>query len=284
MTSVNPPPQLRIPDKFNSDPEIRSYFEQQNQIIFQLYQRTGGNTDSVEDSLDHTNLSNIGTNTHAQLDTHLADTSIHTEDNLLAHLAGVETFTGAKTFAVLTTFGANVVSDTDSTDDLGTTGVRWANAFIDLVTTDGVAFPATQVPSADVNTLDDYEEGSWTPGLTFGGASVGMTFSLQVGTYTKVGDSVHAKCFIQLTATGSSTGAARVTGLPFTSNTTANTFSAVTLRLTVISFADFPQGFISTSSTLVELGEITNAGSRSVLNDTNFANTSDLMVNVYYTV
>jgi len=31
------------------------------------------------------------------------------------------------------TFGANVVSDTDSTDDLGTTGVRWANLYVDNV-------------------------------------------------------------------------------------------------------------------------------------------------------
>jgi hypothetical protein len=44
---VNPPPQLRIPVKFFSDPEIRSFFEQQQQIIFQLWNRTGGNSDLV---------------------------------------------------------------------------------------------------------------------------------------------------------------------------------------------------------------------------------------------
>ena len=35
----------------------------------------------------------------------------------------------------IATHGANVVSDTDSTDDLGTTGVRWANLFVDSITT-----------------------------------------------------------------------------------------------------------------------------------------------------
>lgn len=40
----------------------------------------------------------------------------------------------AATVASLTS-GGNVVSDTDSTDDLGTTGVRWANLFVDAVTT-----------------------------------------------------------------------------------------------------------------------------------------------------
>ena len=44
---VNPPPQLRIPDKFFSDPEIRSFFERQNYIIFQLWNRTGGPDDII---------------------------------------------------------------------------------------------------------------------------------------------------------------------------------------------------------------------------------------------
>jgi hypothetical protein len=45
--NVNPPPQLRIPDKFFNDPEIRSFYEQQQRIIFQLWIRTGGSSDSV---------------------------------------------------------------------------------------------------------------------------------------------------------------------------------------------------------------------------------------------
>jgi len=44
---VNPPPQIRIPDKFFSDPEIRNFFEQQQQILFQLWNRTGGSTDLI---------------------------------------------------------------------------------------------------------------------------------------------------------------------------------------------------------------------------------------------
>jgi len=47
MTIVNPPPQLKIPRKFLADPELRSYSEQQRQIMFQLWQRTGGGTDIV---------------------------------------------------------------------------------------------------------------------------------------------------------------------------------------------------------------------------------------------
>ncbi len=38
---------------------------------------------------------------------------------------------GAVRFDGVTTHGANVVSDTDSTDDLGTSSVRWANLYVD---------------------------------------------------------------------------------------------------------------------------------------------------------
>jgi len=50
MIVVNPPPQLRIPDKFYNDPDVRAYFEQQNIILFQLWNRTGGNEDVVDSS------------------------------------------------------------------------------------------------------------------------------------------------------------------------------------------------------------------------------------------
>jgi len=45
--SVNPPPQLRIPEQFFNDPITRSFFEQQRTILFQLWQRTGGSLDAV---------------------------------------------------------------------------------------------------------------------------------------------------------------------------------------------------------------------------------------------
>jgi hypothetical protein len=49
----------------------------------------------------------------------------------------------------------------------------------------GIAFPATQSASSDVNTLDDYEEGTWTPVFNAGGITgTSITYS---GTYTKIG-------------------------------------------------------------------------------------------------
>ena len=86
---------------------------------------------------------------------------------------------------------------------------------IDL-TSGQIAFPATAVPSAEANTLDDYEEGSWTPDLEFGGAKVGITYSEQTGYYTKIGNRVSFEGKIILTSKGSSSGNAECAGLPFT--------------------------------------------------------------------
>jgi hypothetical protein len=79
-----------------------------------------------------------------------------------------------------------------------------------------IAFPATQNPSANANTLDDYEEGTWTPAVSFGNGTTGITYGTRTATYTKVGRYVFAGFRISLTSKGTSTGAWRVTGLPFT--------------------------------------------------------------------
>ena len=78
-----------------------------------------------------------------------------------------------------------------------------------------VAFPATQVPSADANTLDDYEEGSFTPVLQSPGTA---TYTTQVGRYTKIGNRVFINLHITINSIG--TGGGHLAGLPFTSNTT----------------------------------------------------------------
>jgi len=80
-----------------------------------------------------------------------------------------------------------------------------------------LAFPATQNPSANANTLDDYEEGAWTPALTFAGASTGITYgATTLGRYTKIGNLVTATGMLVLTNKGSASGPAQITGLPFT--------------------------------------------------------------------
>lgn len=78
----------------------------------------------------------------------------------------------------------------------------------------GISFPATQSASSDANTLDDYEEGTFTPtfaNLTVGNGSV-------FGYYTKQGNRVSVTCGFIFGSTSSITGnIGDLTGLPFTS-------------------------------------------------------------------
>ena len=75
----------------------------------------------------------------------------------------------------------------------------------------GISFPATQSASSDANTLDDYEEGTWTPALN----ATGMVYSAQIGTYTKVGRSVTLQFYLTFTTWSSAAGDVIISGLPF---------------------------------------------------------------------
>jgi hypothetical protein len=72
----------------------------------------------------------------------------------------------------------------------------------------GITFPATQSASTNANTLDDYEEGTWTP------ASPDITYATAVGTYTKIGRVVQWQAYV-IFPTTSNTAHARMTGLPY---------------------------------------------------------------------
>jgi hypothetical protein len=76
-------------------------------------------------------------------------------------------------------------------------------------------FPVTQNPSSDPNTFDDYEEGTWTPVVQFGGASVGIIYSEQKGYYVKVGGWVWCGIRVIITNKGTSVGSCTIAGLPF---------------------------------------------------------------------
>ena len=77
-----------------------------------------------------------------------------------------------------------------------------------------IAFPDEAVPSADPNTLDDYEEGTWTVVVTSSTGTV--TTYTETGTYTKIGDTIHYSITVGMTDNGTGAGTLNCT-LPFTS-------------------------------------------------------------------
>jgi hypothetical protein len=86
-------------------------------------------------------------------------------------------------------------------------------------TLNGITFPATQVPSADANTLDDYEEGTWTCTVTMGSGSATLSSGTNTGAYTKIGRQVTVTGDFNINAVSSPSGSFTLNGLPFAIDT-----------------------------------------------------------------
>jgi hypothetical protein len=84
----------------------------------------------------------------------------------------------------------------------------------------GITFPATQSASTNANTLDDYEEGTWTPTINLLGT---LTYTgYQNGTYTKIGSMVTIRFIVGVKSTDGTqdSSAIQISGLPFTTSAT----------------------------------------------------------------
>lgn len=121
----------------------------------------------------------------------------------------------------VTAAGRALLDDASAAAQRTTLGVGAGDSptFTALTLTNGqLVFPATQVPSAGANTLDDYEEGTWTPVLTFATpGDLSVVYANQTGQYTKIGRSVLLQ-FTVITSTFTHTTASGnllFTGAPF---------------------------------------------------------------------
>ena len=113
----------------------------------------------------------------------------------------------------------------------------------------GITFPATQSASTDANTLDDYEEGTWTP-TDASGAGLTLTTNA-TSTYTKCGNMVIAFASVTYPSTANGQQAA-IGGLPFTSASSG--YAGATPRYTDRSFMHF--GAINTSATKADIYQL----------------------------
>jgi hypothetical protein len=82
----------------------------------------------------------------------------------------------------------------------------------------GITFPATQSASSDANTLDDYEEGTWTPTIGASTTLPTVTYVTQTGRYTKIGRMVSIQGRLQISAISGGVGNFAINGLPFTNS------------------------------------------------------------------
>ena len=127
--------------------------------------------------------------------------------------------------------------------------IRVATTGVTYNGTNGIVFTATQTASADANTLDDYEEGTWTPVYTASTTNPTMEYNATFGRYTKIGRLV--TCYFHLRTNTSSTGGGvgnlQLSGLPFTSaNIDANggKQSGCIAQATNFGVANFPNAIL----------------------------------------
>lgn len=89
-----------------------------------------------------------------------------------------------------------------------------------LIVPNGVTLGTVAGTYNAANTLDDYEEGTWTP--AFSGGDYSFTYNKQKGSYTKIGNRVFIDCVLYVHPTigpsGSVDGDLEITNLPYTFN------------------------------------------------------------------
>ena len=164
----------------------------------------------------------------------------------------------------------------DAAIDLGDETRR----FKDLYLSGGVYLGGT----GSANKLDDYETGTWTPLIRFGGATTGITYSTNFGSYTKIGRLVYINGVIGLTSKGTASGSFSLDNLPFN----VGVILPSTSNGGSLNFHYFSSSTAShLYSFFVEGGDFTSGLYPAVdhsgeLNETDFTNSTDLRFNGVY--
>ena len=144
--------------------------------------------------------------------------AVGSERTISASGSGSSTALTFKRWDGVSAFISDVVMDGSGNVGIGVTPAGTGGC---LQLKSGLTFPATQVASADANTLDDYEEGTFTPTV---GASSGTPVSTTVNsaTYTKIGRLVVVQIDISIVDKGTASSSLKFT-IPFNQTTEINT-------------------------------------------------------------
>lgn len=167
-----------------------------------------------------------------------------------------------------------------------TDGATNAKALLNLNATVGgqIVFPATQNASANANTLDDYEEGTFTPTFTASGVS-GVTYSLQSGFYTKIGRIVHIEMRLTLSSKGSGgSGFIGLAGLPFTVADRAAAASIIYDFINLNAGYTQAQGNMKLPTTTMDVIELGDNVAAAGVTWANIANNTDFNIAGHYHV
>ena len=159
----------------------------------------------------------------------------------------------------------------------------------------GIDFSAVSDGSRSVNSnlLDDYEEGTWTPGLAPSSGSYTTTPTLTVNNarYTKIGRQVYVEAYIQWSTNGAGgSGYQIITGLPFTCNS-AQTYPGVyygwhDFNDALLNTDEVLHGYVQNGNTYIVLYKSNTNGANGVLSVADFShgNGGNMQFNCTYTV
>jgi hypothetical protein len=144
----------------------------------------------------------------------------------------------------------------------------------------GITFPATQSASTDANTLDDYEEGTFTP--SFGASTTNPTISYTgdtQGKYTKIGNVVYVNLRIAINSYSGGSGNLELRGLPFTISGSYPALQIGFKQSWVTNGPDYARCVINT--TYCEIYKNNNTG-ETIINVTNAQAGVDCIFNGFY--
>lgn len=228
----------------------------------------------------------------------ILNTDANITGKTLVTAEGTDTITGIKTYSrgasapFAVAAGASSVANLDadkvdgkhSSDIILADGTTAMSSTLNL-TSGQIAFPAVQSASAGVNTLDDYEEGSWTATLVSSGGGA-PTYTRRTGYYTKIGNLVQAQLYLTLASLGTlAAGNLTITGLPFGSKNQTDGYSVVCCPYwaSMTTALSSLGGFINPNASSINLVRAAAATvSTGNLTVADLAGTSEFMLNVNY--
>tara|TARA_Y100000004_G_scaffold138011_1_gene156470 strand:+ start:1025 stop:1645 length:621 start_codon:yes stop_codon:yes gene_type:complete len=197
--------------------------------------------------------------------------------------------------------GTNTTANPGITGADADTGLQFGTNELKLVTggTEAVKIDSNQkltasqgilfgTDTAAANTLDDYEEGTWTP--VFEGGTTAGTYTYQTaqeGSYVKIGNLVHLCCNLNaINTVTAGSGQLFVSGIPFPQSTSSNVFGQGTTRFR---FFDVPSNTVDVSVTVASTSDrltvvaCADNGNTTALSVTNKTqNTAQLFISVSY--
>ena len=147
--------------------------------------------------------------------------------------------------------------------------------------------------TATANALDDYEEGTWTPSVMFGGTSTGITYgTANGGSYVKIGRQVILHGRVNTSNKGSSTGNATIGGFPFSAGGVQSGTSGIEGDAFFSYLHDIVGGedhahvmaWIQDGETQMKLNWNDNSGDYVALTHSNFENDTSLSFTAIYPV